>query len=116
MDTSGGTTMVMLFKPKHVDLIQRRIKVQTRRVWKHCRVKVGNVYQARTKLFDKGSTFARLKVLAIGREMLLDVSESDAREEGYEDRAAFLQAFHEINGDESNPNPLVWVIKFEVVG
>jgi hypothetical protein len=106
--------MVILFKPYHTAKILTGTKTQTRRLWGRCHVKVGGIYQARTRLFDKSSTFARLKVLAIWPERLFDISEADAREEGYDDRDEFLDAFGDINDDCPEPNPVVWAVKFEV--
>lgn len=106
--------MVVLFKPYHVPMILEGRKTETRRVWKTCRVRLGNSYQARTKLFDKGSTFARLKVLRINKERLLDITNESAINEGYSSREAFLDAFYTINGKQDS-NPEVFAILFTVV-
>ncbi len=105
--------MVMLFKPYHVPLILERRKTHTRRIWKKCRVKPGHFYQARTKLFDKSSTFAKIEVIRVWRERLLDISEEDAFKEGYNSRAEFLEAFKRINGGKEIPEDLVvYAIEF----
>jgi hypothetical protein len=108
--------MVILFRREHVDKILAGTKTHTRRVWKRPRVKPGGVYQARTKMLDKGSTFALLRVLRAWRERLLDISEEDARKEGYESREAFFEVFKRINKMEEIPeNFMVYAIEFRVV-
>ncbi len=107
--------MVLLFKPHHREKILAGTKTHTRRVWKRCRVKAGNVYQARTKLFDKSSTFARLEVLRVWRERLLDISEHDAHCEGYESREAFFEAFKRIHDIDVIPEDLItYAIEFRL--
>ena len=71
----------------------------------------------------------RIKITSIPKERLLDITEEDAKKEGFKNRQAFLYAFfklqlkgrkktvslHEFfNGKMPNFNPEVWVINFEV--
>lgn len=102
--------MVILFKPYHVPMILAGNKTQTRRKWKRPRVKVGNVYQARTALF--GKSFAHLRVKRIHHEILKDISEADARAEGYAGRHAFITRWEMGFGKASD---LVWAVEFERV-
>jgi len=89
---------MLLFKTEHVAPILDGTKTQTRRLWpKGCRVKAGNVYQARTRMLDASSTFARLRILRVWRERLGDITEDDAHAEGYPSRDAYLDAFQDIN-------------------
>jgi len=123
--------MPLLFKPEFVEPILRGSKTQTRRIWRRGpRVKPGGIYQARTKLF--GKPFALLKVTRIWKERLGDISDEDARAEGFTDRESFLAAFATINGigpewsvlsrgepwiQVAPPHLLstkVWAIEFEV--
>jgi len=107
---------MLLFKPEHVEAIKSGRKTQTRRLWPHgCRVKVGSIHQCRTRMLDASSTFARIRILRVWRERLLDISEADAHAEGYLSREAYWTAFVRINGPLAEPNPLVWVVEFEVV-
>lgn len=111
---------MLLFKEQHVPMILSGAKTQTRRLWpKGCRVKAGNVYQARTKMLDSKATFARVKVLRVWQEYLENISEADAKAEGYQDRLAYLYAFYKINESKvpSNVNEkmLVWCVEFAVV-
>lgn len=102
--------MVILFKPYHVPMILAGNKTQTRRKWKRPRVKVGNVYQARTALF--GKPFAHLRVKRIHREKLKDISEAAARAEGYPSKMRFVEMWAKNFGGVSDR---VWVVEFERV-
>ena len=105
---------MLLFKPEHVELILSGQKTQTRRLWPHgCRVKVGNVYQCRTRMMDKASTFARIRVKRIWREQLGEIQELNAHEEGYPSRAAYIEAFRRINGHAAL-DTVVWAVEFEI--
>jgi len=109
--------MVLLFKPEHVPLILGGKKAQTRRLWKTCRVRVGGRYQCRTKLLDKGSTFAVVEIDRIRQQPLWAISEADARAEGYASADEFIEAFCRINHTTRKAalHTLVWVIDFHVV-
>ena len=92
---------MLLFKPIHVPLILSGEKVQTRRSWKKARAKVGAIHLAKIKMLSK-EYFARLLILAVYEERLGDISEEDARAEGYQTKYAYLVAFQEINHDADN--------------
>ena len=88
---------MILFKAVHVPLILADVKTQTRRLWPHgCRAKAGSVHWGQSSL-KPDSRFARLKVLAVYRERLGDISEADAIAEGGYMILDYLQAFMEIN-------------------
>ena len=60
-------------------------------------VKVGGLYWAQTALFKPESRFARLKVTRLWQERLEDISNYDAKAEGYESVETYLGAFLKIN-------------------
>jgi hypothetical protein len=111
---------VLLFKPEHVDPILAREKTQTRRRWSRCRVKVGAIHQCNLN-FSKGSRpFARIRILSIRQEPLIEISDEDCRREGYADRIAYLEAFIHVNHLENEDIPCflhepLWVVDFELV-
>jgi hypothetical protein len=69
----------------------------------------GSTHQARTRLF--GEPFAMLNVLRVWQEPIGDVSDDDARAEGYLKRDDFLAAFTRINGDVPL-DEVVWCVEF----
>ena len=110
---------MMLFKDFHIAMILAGEKTQTRRSWKKARAKVGAIHLAKVKMLSK-EYFARLLILAVYEERLGDISEEDARAEGYPSKYAYLIAFQEINhiSDDDFTDMLkmmIWVVKFEVV-
>ncbi len=105
---------MLLFKPEHVEPIKRRKKTQTRRTWANCRAKVGSIHQAKTS-FKKGEQpFAYIRITAARQEFLGQITDEDARKEGYPHVPAYKKAFKQIYG-HWNPHELVWVIDFELV-
>ena len=110
---------MILFRPEHVEPILSGTKTQTRRIWKKPRAKVGSIHLAKTKMLSK-DYFARLRILAVYRETLGEISDEDARSEGYADRESYLAAFFRINRIVPADHR-VWlgwpvdVVRFEVV-
>lgn len=108
---------MILFRREHVEPILAGTKTQTRRAWKKPRARVGTVHLAKTRMLSS-DYFARLAILAVYEERLGDISEEDARAEGYPSRAAYLQAFARINrqriGDDFYEQ-MVYVVRFRVV-
>ena len=108
---------MILFRREHVDPIIAGTKTQTRRAWEKPRARVGTVHLAKTRMLSK-EYFARLEILAVYQERLGDISEEDARAEGYPSRAEYLLAFARINrqrvGDDFDEQ-MVYVVRFRVV-
>lgn len=104
---------MILFKPEHVDPIKKREKTQTRRRGKW-RWKVGAIHQAKLN-FKKGSKpFANLLIKAVREERLGDISEEDARREGYPTVEVYIDAYKRIYGGW-DPDEVIWVVDFELV-
>ena len=111
---------MILFKEAHVAPILSGRKTQTRRLWKQPRVKVDNVYQARTRMLDKSSTFALLRVKQVRTMWKFDdITPEDAWAEGYDSVGEFLAAFRAINrwtwNQVSVGDDPITVVEFEVV-
>lgn len=103
----------MLFKPEHIEPIQRRKKTQTRRTGKK-RWIVGNCYQCKTS-FKKGEKpFAYIRVTDLREEFLGQITDEDARKEGYPHIPAYKKAFKWIYGSW-DPHQIVWVVDFEKI-
>lgn len=56
-----------------------------------------------------------LEITDIKRELLRDISEDDAKREGFENRQEFLDYFEEINPVLKEQNPEVIAIGFKVL-
>ena len=104
---------MILFKPEHAKLILEGKKTQTRRIWKKPRVKVGNIYKAKTRLYSKDS-FALIKITGLRREKLREISLEDVKKEGFESLGEFMNAWMRIHGDW-NPDEEVYVVDFEML-
>jgi hypothetical protein len=135
VDEQGGG--VMLFKPELLAKVLSGEKTQTRRM-----VKPGDValngfrnpmtpgywigvvtHNGRTK-WQVFNTYAvcpgrgkvqqgRIFVRSIRQECAADITEADARAEGFANRDEFLAAWDAING-KGNRDASVWVLTFEV--
>jgi hypothetical protein len=103
----------MLFKPEHLQMILAGTKTATRRIWKKPMVKVGNIYKAKLKMLSR-DYFAKIKVTKMFKQELGEMTDEDARKEGYKNIMAFHEIWIKINGAWQD-NLLVDVIEFEVV-
>lgn len=102
---------MILYKREHVAPILRLDKIQTRRRGKR-RWKVGSIHQAKLNYFSK--PFAKLEIVSVYQERLGDISEDDARREGYPSVALYIEAFKRIYGDW-DPDEIVWVVNFKLI-
>ena len=103
----------MLFKPEHQKMILNGTKTATRRVWKRPMVKVGGIYKAKLKMLDK-KYFAKIKVTKLYLQQLGEMTNKDAKKEGYPNLMEFHDKWVEINGWWID-NKFVDVIEFEVI-
>lgn len=104
---------MILFRPYMVPWIlsDPPRKTQTRRTWDRWMVREGKVYQAKTQLF--GEPFAHIYIKRRWIERVQDISESDAKAEGYASRMAFLEMWAKNYGGIAQR---VRAIEFQVVG
>lgn len=107
---------MILFKLEHVAPILSGRKTQTRRTGNR-RWNVGAVHQCRTRMLDPDSVFAKVRILDVHSERLVDISDEDVRAEGYETFQEFARVFGEINkvSPRERADLDVWVVRFEVV-
>lgn len=104
----------MIFREKHIPPILDGKKTQTRRKGKK-RWNLGAIHTCRIGRFHK--PFARVRILEVWEEPVVEIAPANVKAEGYESREEFLCAFAEINRLE--PEDLleleVWAVRFEVV-
>ena len=102
---------MLLFKPEHMRPIKLRRKVETRRIWKRKRVKVGALHKCKTKMLSK-EYFAVIKILECEKTKLGDMTEENAYNEGYDSLELFKEAFCRINKCDWNPNLEIYYVLF----
>jgi hypothetical protein len=91
---------MLLFKPEHVEPILRGVKIETRRIWKRCRVRVDALHLGYVRppfCNPPGEPFARLRIMDAWEEKLGDITDLGVFCEGYNDRESYLKAFFRIN-------------------
>ncbi len=103
----------MLFKPEHKEMILNGTKTATRRDWKKPMVKVGGIYKAKLKMLSE-DYFAKIKVTKLYQECLYNMTQEDARKEGYLDLDSFKMVWKKINKGFDKFEK-VYVIEFEKV-
>jgi len=103
---------MILFKAHHAPRILEGRKTQTRRKGP-LRWRVGSVQQCRTSFYEE--PFAHVRILRRWRERLGDISEADARAEGYGSREAYFLVFRAIHRDYCSLDEVVSCYEFELV-
>lgn len=110
----------MLFQEEHIPLIRAGEKTVTRREWANSYPgpNVGSVVGATTELFVPDEEVdCYIRVTDRYRQHLGDMTDADARAEGYDSRLAFRRAYNEIYGAFAwDPEKVVDVVEFAYVG
>ncbi|NJL95270.1 MAG: ASCH domain-containing protein [Anaerolineae bacterium] len=114
-----------------LDLVVNGQKTQTRRPAKPSEVPVKDasgikaIQQANRVKWQVGRTYAiqpkrgarqvgRFRITSIRYEVVANISESDAKSEGFGSQSEFLKVWESLHG-KSSENQVAWVIEFEVV-
>jgi hypothetical protein len=87
---------------------------QTRRIWKGWHARVGGVQKAKVEMISR-EYFAILEVLDRWEEALGDISEENARAEGYPSVEAYRGIWVRINRKPWDPREVVKVAEFRVL-
>lgn len=106
----------MIFSPDLAAKVLDGSKTQTRRRDKvdgPFRYKTGRDYAVQER--RGGKALGRILVNAVWREYVQDISEEDARAEGFASRNGFLNRWHNMYGGLAN-HEVVWCIEFKLCG
>ena len=106
---------MILFKKRFIDQILAGDKTSTRRVGKK-RWNVGSAHQLKISFFSE--SFATVSIDSVRQEKLGEISQDDARSEGFETPGYFVQSFAEIHKTEVTSDLAqtdVWVIEFTLI-
>jgi hypothetical protein len=112
----------MIFQPDLAEKVMAGEKTVTRRLcsdnqrspwWREeCAYKVGQVFTVNPGRGKRN--IGKARVTNVRREFLVDISNHEAREEGFENVPDFMAAWKRINGTVEG-NVRVWRVAFEVV-
>jgi hypothetical protein len=100
---------LIAFERRFVEAILSGKKTVTRRMWTRPLVEVGSI-QAFVWKYSKEGIFANAKITQLTRGKLGDITESEARKEGFKNLEALIEYF----GKSWNPDREVWIVRFRV--
>lgn len=98
---------MLLFKKKFLDAIRDGRKTQTIRLWKACRLRVGGL------CYVPGIGYTR--ILDTAEVRLEELTDEDAKLDGFESAAALMQEIHALYADRLQSGYRAFRIRFEVV-
>lgn len=132
----------MIFSPDMLQAVLEGRKTQTRRPWKYgdqyeTNWDYGNlaspenavyaVWRSKRRKWSLNKAYAvqprqgakggaHIRLVAIRKERISDITDEDARAEGFADREGFFAKWRELYGDNADMTAWVWVLTFELVG
>ena len=103
--------MSISFKWRYIPLIRRGLKTETRRL-RRPRLRVGGIYPLRV---GRRLLPDRVRVLKIYSQRLGEVTEEDARREGFKSLMEFRRAWIDIY-QSWDDEQRIWVVEFRYLG
>ena len=103
-----------MFDKQTLDLILKGKKTQTRRLRKNeTRPAIpGNIHKL--KIDRTSKTYGYIEIISCEKAVFGDITEKDARKEGFKDIEEYTEYFTSVNGEVSKSTP-IWVINFKLV-
>ena len=100
----------MIFQ-RTIDMVLQGRKTQTRRIIKTDKAPAKSGKSLAVQPGRGKKAVCHVKVIAVRKARLGDLSKEGAQAEGYENREDFIKVWKEMYGD-FNPEQMVWVIEF----
>jgi len=100
-----------IFKRKHLNLILKGTKTQTRRISRY-RLKIGKAYAVRSKMLEPAQ--ARIVITRAWRQQLRNLTPEEVRKEGFNSFTEFREAWIDIYGNW-NPDQIVAAYEFRLL-
>ena len=103
-----------MFDKQTLEMILKGKKTQTRRLRKDDNRPAvpGNIHKLKIDRSQK--TYGYIEILSCEKAVFGDITQKDAREEGFKDIEEYTEYFKSVNGDVNKSTP-IWVIKFKLV-
>lgn len=101
-----------MFDENFVEPILEGRKTATRRAWKHCNMKLDSV-QTLMSGYSKFRIFGKAKIESVSKQKLSEMTEEDARKEGFERLSKFKEYWNKFG--DWNPEQEVWAISFALL-
>ena len=103
-----------MFDKQTLDLILKGKKTQTRRLRKNeiQPANPGNIHKLKIDRTDK--SYGYIEILSCDKAVFGDITETDARKEGFKNIEEYTEYFVSVNGEVKKNTP-IWVINFKLV-
>ena len=103
--------MSILFQKEHIPWIKSGRKTATRRRWKRPHAKVGGTYAAQKRRYELRAECPIIEAEAVYPQPLGEMTNTDAKKEGYRTVSEFMMVWLRINGSWDDEE-VVTVVEF----
>lgn len=104
----------MMFDKRTLIMILNGRKTQTRRLRKNNNRPAipNNIHKLKIDRTPK--TYGYIKIISCEKSVFGNITEQDAKEEGFKSVREYVKYFTEVNGKVTKDTP-IWIIKFELI-
>lgn len=107
----------ILFKSKMIDRIVSKRKTETRRMTARALPKVGEVCYLKSGYMEAARDADRwVLVTKVYEQRLRDMTDEDARRDGFGSVTTFTHYFQKLHGGDVSPDQVLHVVRFELMG